>query len=379
MRLLAKRAEAVAPHDLLWQGRRNVFFVDGTTFNMADTEKNQELYPQPKDQAEGCGFPKMRAVALISFTTGMVIDIEYAAYSGKATGEMSLLRKLIDRMPDGSLIVGDKLYCGFFLFASLLKSNKHATISLTTERLKTLDDAKVRQLRNGDWIIKWDRPRDKPDWMSKEEYEEYPEMIELRLVTSKVKKGNGISTFYTVTSLMDIELYPSDAVEDTGDKRWYIETDFRSIKTTMGLEMLRAKSPHMVHLELLFGLFAYNLIRSLAFRCALKHELCPRKISFTATMTTLLGFFPKSYLALVCKILLTKLIEYDLEYLSQAVLPHQERPNEPRVKKERDSKFKKLTKPRRDYKIHPDDNCGGSVDNNIKNSNSMVSNNSSKT
>ena len=239
MRLLAERAEDAAPERMLWNGRRNVFIVDGTTFDMADTPANQNVYPQPKDQADGCGYPKMRAVGLISLATGMIRDIEYASYSGKATGEMSLLRKMLDRLPAESLILGDKLYCGYFLFACLRKMGMDAAINLTTDRLNELGNTKVRQLKNGDWVIKWKRPV-KPEWMSQEEYDEYDKFIELRLVETEIRRdGFRTEKLYVVTTLMDVDLYPADAIAELYDKRWHIELDFRSIKSTRGLVLMR--------------------------------------------------------------------------------------------------------------------------------------------
>ena len=64
---MARDCEARIPDDWRWQGRRT-FLVDGTTFSMPDTPENQAEYPQ----AEGLGFPIMRAVALISLATAMI-------------------------------------------------------------------------------------------------------------------------------------------------------------------------------------------------------------------------------------------------------------------------------------------------------------------
>ena len=41
--------------------------VDGSTMTMADTEANQQAYPQSSNQKPGLGFPIMRFVVLISF------------------------------------------------------------------------------------------------------------------------------------------------------------------------------------------------------------------------------------------------------------------------------------------------------------------------
>jgi IS4 transposase len=46
-------------------------------------------------------------------------------------------------------------------------------------------------------------------------------------------------------------------------KRWHVELDLRNIKTTLGMDTLRCKSPEMAIKELWVYLLAYNLIRLL--------------------------------------------------------------------------------------------------------------------
>ena len=50
---------------------REVDIVDGSTLTMADTQENQEAYPQMKGQKPGCGFPIARIVQVFSFVTGV--------------------------------------------------------------------------------------------------------------------------------------------------------------------------------------------------------------------------------------------------------------------------------------------------------------------
>jgi hypothetical protein len=334
LRLLAERAEAAAPDASLHLNRRNIFLVDGTTFDMFDSEANQKVYPQPKEQKKGCGFPKMRATILTSLATGMVCDIETAAYSGKTTGELSLFRKMSDRIPAGSTIVGDRLYSAYFILAStkLSEANYDAVIRLTTLREVELESTKVEKLDNGDWVISWDRPV-KPEWMSQEEYETYDEQIKLRLIEAKInQKGQRTKTIYIITTLMDIVMNPTEEIIDLYLRRWNVELDFRSIKTAMGLELLRCKSPHMVRLELFFGILAYNFVRALALRCATKYKIKPRRISFTATMTTLLAFYQVARLAKNNKTFIIKQTQIDLKSLIKNIPKEnkEKRQNEPR-------------------------------------------------
>jgi hypothetical protein len=86
LRLLARRAESATPANTLYLGRRNVFLVDGTIFDMHDSLANQAVSPQPSDQKDEYGFPKMRDVAAISLAAGIVYSMEYVNYSDKGIG-----------------------------------------------------------------------------------------------------------------------------------------------------------------------------------------------------------------------------------------------------------------------------------------------------
>ena len=65
-------------------------------------------------------------------------------------------------------------------------------------------------------------------------------------------------------------------------RRWQAELYLRDIKTTMGMEQLRCKSPAMVHIELLFFVIAYNLLRLLMVEAAILSDQQPQQIPIPA-------------------------------------------------------------------------------------------------
>ena len=93
LRETGRRPEQDVPAEWLWHGRR-VRVGDGTTLTMPDTAANQAAYPQPRSQQPGCGFPIVRMVVLFSLAVGTVLEVAWASYTGKRTGENSLLRGL---------------------------------------------------------------------------------------------------------------------------------------------------------------------------------------------------------------------------------------------------------------------------------------------
>jgi len=84
--------KALAPW--LWRGR-TVKLVDGTGLSMPDTPENQALYPQPGAQAPGVGLPLPRLVMVICLATGAALDAAIGPHSGKGSGELGLVRRLL--------------------------------------------------------------------------------------------------------------------------------------------------------------------------------------------------------------------------------------------------------------------------------------------
>ena len=93
-----------------------------------DTEENQAVYPQSPSQEEGLGFPILRCVCLISIFTRLLVNLGYAAYSGKGTGETAILRQLRSSLRPGDTLVADSYYCTYWLLAMCLKLGVHVVM-----------------------------------------------------------------------------------------------------------------------------------------------------------------------------------------------------------------------------------------------------------
>ena len=76
-----------------------------------------------------------------------------------------------------------------------------------------------------------------------------------------------------VTTLLDPKLYPAEALVALYARRWRLELCLRDLKTTMGLEALRCKTPDMAEKELLAYLVAHNLIRCVIAEAVARHQV----------------------------------------------------------------------------------------------------------
>ena len=76
-------------------------------------------------------------------------------------------------------------------------------------------------------------------------------MLSIRLVRFRVEvPGFRTEQIILATTLLDPEKYPAQALAELYRARWNIELRCREIKTTMGAEVLRCKSPAMIEKEL---------------------------------------------------------------------------------------------------------------------------------
>lgn len=66
-----------------------------------------------------------------------------------------------------------------------------------------------------------------------------------------------------------------------------------TIKCTMQMDILRCKTPEMVHKEIWTHLLAYNLLRTVMSVAAEDNDTEPRKISFKGAKQALTAFAPK--------------------------------------------------------------------------------------
>jgi putative transposase len=340
---LADGCERETPKHWLWKGR-HVKLVDGSTCSMPDTEKNQAAYPQPTTQEPGLGFPIARFVVLLSLATAMISDLAIGPHVGKETGELALLRELLERLNPDDILLADRLYCSYFMICLLLAAKVDFVTRLHPQR--TADFRRGKRLGAGDHMVAWPRPP-KPDWMNQATYDEMPESITVREVEVAVAQpGFRTESLVVVTTLTDAQLDPRQDIAELYHHRWLAELDLRAIKATMGMDVLRAQSPEMVQREIWACLLAYNLIRRTMLASAMQSDRSPRDMSFTAAMQKIAAGW--TTVLLLEDSVLDLLLEEHLNDLPHHRIGHRPNRVEPRAIKRRPKPHKLLTKPRKE-------------------------------
>ena len=337
---MARDCEARIPDDWRWQGRRT-FLVDGTTFSMPDTPENQAESPQASTQAEGLGFPILRAVALISLATAMIHGLALGPYSGKETGETALFRRLFDQLRAGDLILADRYDCGWFMIA--LRPAQGVDVVTRLHQQRRADFRRGRRLGADDHLIDWPKPP-RPDWLDPESYDRLPDTLSLREMKFAVReRGFRTQSVVVVTTLRDATTVTREDLADLYRQRWQAELDLRNLKSTMSLDVLRCKTPERVRTELWMGLLAYNLVRHSLLQAASTAECSPRRLSFCAAQQFLANTWR---LAVVSPHDLRPLIKLRLNDLASHRVGNRPDRIEPRAIKRRPTPHDWLTKPR---------------------------------
>ncbi len=256
-----------------WRGRC-VKLVDGTGISMPDTCQNQLSYPQPASQAPGVGFPQARLVMAICLATGAALDAAIGPYSGKGTGELALVRRLIGGFDKGDVMLADALYCNYFLIASLMAAGVDVLFEQNGSRVT--DFRRGQSLGTRDHLVCWPKPDTRPEWMTPEQFARLPGELMVR----EVKVAHQV----LVTTMLDHRKVGKDDLSALYARRWNIELDLRNLKTTTGMDVLSCRTPQMNEKQLWVHLLAYNVIRLLMAQAARNADVDPRGLSFKHTV-----------------------------------------------------------------------------------------------
>jgi hypothetical protein len=331
-------------------GGRRVIVVDGTSVSLPDTASNQSEWPQQSQQKPGCGFPSAHICGCFSLASGALLSYRTGT---RKSSELRLFRNQWDVFEDGDIMLGDKMFCSYYDLAMLARRGVDSVVTLPGLKRRPITEADaVKVLGPNDRIIKWKKPL----WYKKaafpyEEWLRLPQELLLRQITVDVSlAGFRTKGFTLITTLLDPLIYPADKLADLYFRRWDVELFFRDIKITMGMDVLRCKTPSMVRKEILMHFIAYNCIRRLMDETAGKCGLDVRRISFKGTLQSVRQWEP--CLERAGRNLSERRRILDLLHVSiaQNLVPERPGRREPRCQKRRPKSYQWLTAPRHKMK-----------------------------
>lgn len=328
-----------------WLGHR-VWVMDGTGCSMPDTADLQKEFGQPPMQKVGCGFPVAHLLALFHVGTGMLLRVVAAPLR---TGDMALAKHVHGELRIGDIVLADRAFGSFGHLASLVGMGAHGVFRIQQTRVVSFRPGRpsignggrqrpqrpmptrrwIKRLGHHDQIVEYIKPRACPSWLTHEEWRHFPTTLRVReLRYSLTATGYRSRSVTLMTTLLDADRYPKQAITDLYGQRWQVETNLRHLKVTLGMDVLRTKSVAGVRKELAMFAIAYNLVRLVMVEAGQRQGVPPTRISFTDALRWLLNAGPNTRL--------TPLI----------VLPDRPKRCEPRVRKRRPKNYPAMRRPR---------------------------------
>jgi hypothetical protein len=313
---------------------RRVLAVDGTSVQLQDTPENQLEYPQPGEQEAGCGQPVMSAVALMGLGSGAILDL---AVGGGFGYERTLFRKLWPSLAPGDILIADNGFCSYAEFVCLMDLGVDL---LMAQRKNCLNNKEIRRIADGDYIVEWRRGAWERNWIDKSRL---PKSLIVRAITFSYTARDGSVVDKTLfTTLLDPKVYPRRKLIELYRRRWEIEVSFDNIKTEMGLDLLKCKSPKQCRCEFLIGLIAYNILRSVMLDAARHAGLEPRRISFAGAVSRIKTCLSGHLFAMDP----SRALDLLMKHLIVDIVPERPGRNEPRKVKRRPKNYRLLSSPR---------------------------------
>jgi hypothetical protein len=332
--------------DYLWHQRR-VWVVDGSSCSMPDTPALQAAFGQPDGQAPGCGFPVARLVGLFCWATGTIVDVVIAAYR---SSELVLWRQLWGHLQPTDIVLADRFYGTYAEVAQLLARGCDGVFRLQGARARTMDFREGKRLGKNDRLVTWHRPKRCPRTLRPEQFALLPERLTVRVLRFHTHRpGFRSQTILVATTLLDPKVYPLEAIAQLYADRWTVELRLRDLKTTLGMEVLRGKSPDVVCKEIYMHMVVYNLLRALMWQAAEAHHRPLHRLSFAGTMQRFEAMAP--YLYLFCGTAkAVRLYQLLLTWIAGDMLPCRPGRIEPRAVKRRPKQYDLLNKPRQELR-----------------------------
>lgn len=265
-------------------GPTNVFVLDGSSLELEHAPALVRLYPPALNQKGQSHWPILRVVVLHDVATGLAQQPCWGPmYGPQAVSEQALAEKAMGFLPAGSVVVGDRNFGIFSIAYAAQQRGLRVLLRLTETRARKLAGPISQP---GEYPLRWKASR----WDGGKHHT-LPAGAELegRLLAARVGRGKSRQWLYLFSTL---ELSADETVALYG-RRWNIETDLRSLKRTVQLHHISAKSPDMMEKEILMAVSAYNLVRAVMCMAARRKRLDPRQLSFTQVLTVVDYAWPK--------------------------------------------------------------------------------------
>lgn len=268
---------------------------DGTTATVPDTESNRDFFKKPNGGK--AAFPQVRIMTLLILKLHLILDIDYAPYSGKKTGERTLMMKILGRI--FGVVTSPMLFlmdAGLYSFNALYTITQagHDIISKASSNMKLIP---IKYLDDGSYLaIVTGKIEDLTLPPRKDGRRRLKTIqITLRVITVHI---NGFRPVRLITTILDKNITAREIAQQY-HLRWDIEIAYDEIKTHQCATLtgqspttFRSKRADLVQQEIYATLIMYNVVRLIIWESAKLYQKEAMRISFLDSLQHLIDMAP---------------------------------------------------------------------------------------
>jgi hypothetical protein len=263
----------------------NVFLLDGSSIELEHCPEIIEAYPPAQNQHGKSHWPVLRVVVAHDAHTGLAQPPAWGPmYGSAAVSEQELGEQVMAQLPRGATVLGDRNFGVFWVAYAAQQRGLGVVLRLTETRARKL--AGIPLCQPGEHVVVWKASR----WDGgKRRKFDGDSQLSGRLIVARIGRGKSQQWLFLFTTLA----WPAKELVELYGRRWHVETDLRSLKRTVHLHHISAKSSDMLEKELLMGTSAYNFVRAVMCLAARRSRVDPRQLSFAGVLNIVNYAWPK--------------------------------------------------------------------------------------
>jgi hypothetical protein len=274
--LMRERCQPLAQREQMpsaFFGRYRLLGIDGSVFNTADTEANEQAFGRSSNQYGKGAYPQVRCVLLCECGRHAVVGLTMDRYD---VSEVHGAHHLLSQIGPNTLVMVDAGITSAGFFEHVRTRGGHVLGALQAGTWEHLP--KQRRLADGS-VLAWVPPTRNAQYPSQRGM--WVRIISYRVTDERL--GELDKVYRLVTTLLNPRVAPALKLIELYHERWEIELVLDEVKTHERVyrKVLRSKTPEGVRQEL-YGLFlAHYAVRFLMVQAAMEAGVDPDRLSFT--------------------------------------------------------------------------------------------------
>ncbi|MFF1792594.1 IS4 family transposase, partial [Kitasatospora sp. NPDC058243] len=222
-----------------WYGRWRLMAVDGTTFDVPDSEENDARFGRPAThRGERTAFPQVRVAALAECGTHAITR---AALGPFTTAESVIARELFDALGPDDLLMADRGFAGLEQWRAASAGGADLLWRIKSNAVLPVR----RELPDGSYLS---------DIVAAKDHRKRTDPTVVRVIEYTLDdpgRPQHDAPYRLITTILDHEAAPATELAALYNERWETETTLDELKTHQRgpAQVLRSRSPDGVEQE----------------------------------------------------------------------------------------------------------------------------------